>query len=1603
MEIVDVLEELSALTATLSLASDTATEDLRDLRVLLADQIVRSPDRLLLAGDIRAPFEGPAVGQLDGNTRRALEEAVELSRTSGALPDIPDGARLARRVLPFRSSAEPGSTPAFAAGMEPDRSFGPFVDLDGRLVIFDLFLPIRNMSIIRKGASAPFLTVPMFRIQSSNPTEYALPSGSVWMLASLFTATAPAGGYAGMRIKKGKLQLSAAPLTAGDTLVITAGTTVTLSLTLAPVTTPPGASEPGVDAIEAHARLPKAVDLEFSPSNARLTGAKPAGMKAFGTEVALRHEQAAVSYDDRINRIVFPFKHEPQAFEAVSSKSDLFRLKGRAPIEKAGWALSIAVSATQDLGTASGAGAIALSLGSGLRAKWEGLDPSTSDVGDNVVMVEGNRLALVARAANAPGASMRVKLWNGEAPLEASWDNTRHHLRYEALAGLLDVVLIDAAMTARVDRPVAVDGRPFSIRAAQSVSVFWRDRTSSRLVAFAKPDAKAGEIHAVALKNALMKVTPPQFFVLTGELSAASELRRGVAATFFRTAYTVLSLPDPYVTSQAMPQRFRGNVASVAVQSGPWLVSLVQWPQPDDPTLTLDFIFPGATQASAGAGSSVATIPQVFLVERAFAIDPEKSDNSPSNDSFEKMVVVNVVDVDDRVNPQKAQAEDAEAFRDMFAMFEKTAGSVLPQLALLDVSSNVDHLGVTWGILGRDEHLPDLDDLIRIEDLTITTRQRNTRVFMLPQFQWEPLRNLPNPNIGFFPDRLVSGDDGGASLFGTNSVRLVPILPDRTLEALVEGFAEGSADIGAWFTLPFGIRATAQLGPAHLGAAKWAEVELVQPSTGDGRFEGGYQISVLSRASSVGPGIETPSLTGAAWQTRNAVDPASGVLNGYSALRGDSANAGVEKFFNNDFGPSEASARVPVSRVDFAGLGASTMSEWFNPNAVAQISQVRFDTFVGRTAYEVVQVASVLYPCAAPLVRTITIERRKEAKVVRSDSGWVATGPGLYDYPPEDPGLPLADKPPSDWSKIYTHPGVVRGFHNIRRIRETGRVVARKIGGIEIELLEVRYDCDVDIEGVQKGQISGTSRVTSIDQTGFVQRLPKGYPLVPAHLAQILGDEGPLGGPVDCEIDIGQSGQRMRVVWVDVDATTRPTPGVPEFAAAARGAPALPGDAAWSVVRRQGFGDEFEAVDPVVGTPLIREGRSSGTGSTSDYYRFSDPTDLLRESSPDREFALLQTSDAHQFLLPRPRIKNGATLIETTERALLADAYGRAASAGIFPKPASCFPSQSPLRLELVAGNRFRLGPSTSATFQNLPTAERAIVDGDALAIRTHYNGPIRFMLDPADPEVWSVKIDRVTTSMDLGPFDDLMGVVHDYRASDIAPGKLVNPEQIYSPILAPVVEIVNFLTDLLGIDDTFDLSAVQGSFKFQARGKYPISGPNDTYIDFGAIKIKGALSSGFGWSEKDQWFGDVKIDLASKVPVLPPILANGKVSVKLKGTELTGQQVTIRVIWGVSLLDQSFGPLKVSAEFNYGIEVIVSDAGAWQIGLLVQLIGKADIFIVSISIKIELLAAIGRLPPPNEKVEAIGQAKFAAEVSICWFLTISVDYTIEYREELDI
>ena len=98
----------------------------------------------------------------------------------------------------------------------------------------------------------------------------------------------------------------------------------------------------------------------------------------------------------------------------------------------------------------------------------------------------------------------------------------------------------------------------------------------------------------------------------------------------------------------------------------------------------------------------------------------------------------------------------------------------------------------------------------------------------------------------------------------------------------------------------------------------------------------------------------------------NGVDLYSGTPLNISVLGATAGSAGsVESLFNNEF--ANLRPRVPVTRYDVSGYGASTFSDWANPRgSFAETTRAQFQVMVGRTALEVVKVASILYPWGIP-------------------------------------------------------------------------------------------------------------------------------------------------------------------------------------------------------------------------------------------------------------------------------------------------------------------------------------------------------------------------------------------------------------------------------------------------------------------------------------------------------------------------------------------------------------------------------------------------------------------------------------------------------------
>jgi len=1523
-----------------------------------------------------------------------------------ALPGIeaPYGYDVAIRSVPFRTSTIPLATPEFAAGRYVERTIGPVRDASGRDVWIDILLRTKLVGLIRGVGGEPFLLFPVKAVIAGG-SNYTLAAGTVWIKSTLLAPAASAGAYCGIRISGGRLRLIEPATVGGGNLVIGPGTTATLDIDTDQPAATGGAGTPGADGHNAKAEVPKHARFVFGPSGGQLTRADKAAMAAFGTDLELTRRIAPGRVEPLVNRVVLPFALDRPTFAVSSVKSKLFSGAGEAPSVDGGWALAMTIAAPSALGEAAGAGGLLAELAAGIEVSWRGAAGQPIPLTRTVVLAEPGRVAVAAERGSAPGTTQLLRLWNesGE-PADSSQVQLTFPkgelVRLFSEAGLVDAVVVESDLNATVDRPLSVDGRRVPLRSEQALVALWQLAGGFGALILAnvtpKPSMSGrGLVRSIALTNGLIHVSGPSLLLIAGTWPDPEQIAKGVSFILFGVRRIIPSLRDPYATNLPPPITIGRRVEGAGTLTA-LLIAGTSWPEPSSPTMAL-MLAPAPFQNAFGS-AAVGAVGSTSQPMPAPA--PNQPASPPATEGQPLMALAMAVSV-----AAEMQAQDAKAEVGLRQEFESVAGNAREHLVLVDVSSNVDQFGVGFGIArGDDEHsivgLPTVLP-IAIDGLDLSTLARNLRVVLLPQFQWEPVVNIPNPLLDPYPSVVASPDDGGPTVLGTNSVTLVPFAPKRLADVMLDeyrGGPEGHA-LGAKFTLPFGMKAAAHFQPFDGQVQKWATVKYNRPVTDDQRYVGGLQIAAYALPDTA-PGTESPSFPGATWQTRNLVSPATGMPLGLSVLRESVAKAGAEEDFNNEMGPGGSLPRVPVTRIDFSGYGASLYSSWANPNAVATTSQVRFDVIVGRTAYEVVQIASVLYPWAVQVVRTITLERRKEGAVFRFDSGWVAKSPGLYDYPDPDTNFSI----PTEWTQIRSHPGVVRGAYNVRRIRETGRIVTREYPSlsvpVKVELLEVKYDADFDIDGVVQGAGAG-GLVTSRDQVGFVQRSPDGYPMMPEHLAEIMNAEGAFGGPVDCVIDVGASGQLLTVKRVDVAPAPQPVAGNPQFAAAARGAVALPSDGQWSIARHDLSAAEPEPVDAQSGAPLIRKGLAPGGPGPADWYRLADPGDLLRENSPTADFGLVQGGDAHRVFFPRPRIKDGDTRWSSTQKPVLAEPYTLSTGVGNFPPLDQCLLGAGPWGLDIGGDGRFTLLPAPTMQFDDpLSGAERLLIDGGAFKVRMKYEQPAAFKLDPSDPTSWGVSGGSSLTTMDLGPFENLIGVRHGFASeAGKAPG-FVDPEMIYPPELDPVVEILEFLATLLGIENVLAVEGFKGSFKFKATLTLPIENPNaaDRYIDLGAMEVKGKLSAGV--ASAPAWSGFIKVDLGAKVPVIPPIMGGGEVAVELEGSELIEQKVTIEVKWSASI-GKSLGPIEVKGSFIFGIQVIAESTGAWQIGLLVAISASADIWIAKITIKVELLAAIKVLGDGTK--EALGQAKFAAEIEVAWFLTVSVEYSLEYKGEVSV
>ncbi|WOD43198.1 hypothetical protein [Hwangdonia lutea] len=661
--------------------------------------------------------------------------------------------------------------------------------------------------------------------------------------------------------------------------------------------------------------------------------------------------------------------------------------------------------------------------------------------------------------------------------------------------------------------------------------------------------------------------------------------------------------------------------------------------------------------------------------------------------------------------------------------------------ALLDISSNANQLGVSVSgdmiivKTGRVTAGTEENSLVVqnswpfiVEGMQVKVKGKMARSFMLPQIAWEPVINLTPPDksdppasikLPMDPEAgpLFYEDDGGPTRIWNNNQELVGLAPIPVVDSIVDDFQDNPKNYTvSAFTLPFGLKAISYISKNFIEPVK-PNITNLRPefrknADGTNKYRGGIQLSLT--AGDFGKPVPTPEeedspmFPGYTIQLNNLLDPL-GAKSGASNL-----GHRVTEIFNNEFlvgvlsksNKLKDSRGVPVSRMDVTGYGANIFSDWVSPTAaMAQTSQAKFDVMMGRTAHEVIQVKSILYPWGIRVVRTITVFRTSTGRIYRTDSGWKAESDGLFDFSyrylkmgkdPMDPNLTDADFKTVN-APFEFHPGTIKGLFNIRNIKDApavkeftstntfinGETYVDGIKGVEIthsgatksepvKCGGVYFDADVEIENPIQGHVN--KKVVSKKILGYVQVAPAGKPLTSEQLKSLLNlQQGSIGGDLDCVINVNKSDQQMRIDRFDVNNANDKN-GEPVFVVAARGTVVLPKAGSWSVVQHKAGTGEVTPIPSGTTVPLIRTGKwiknkvINPTVVNSQLLRIAHPTEILKKASNQTiNFGFLQSTATQKALFLTPSFgKNIKKLLSKTPP-VFADAYRLLEGSTIFP------------------------------------------------------------------------------------------------------------------------------------------------------------------------------------------------------------------------------------------------------------------------------------------------------------------------------------------------
>ncbi len=1251
------------------------------------------------------------------STQQDISKVVDEIRTSSQY-------KVFRRESPVRNMLAARSTPGWAVGAAVEKTIGPFINIDGRRFWFDFFKVEKLVALYLNGASNPAIifNIDVSKFWSDEKTALLAPAekhytltkkSSIWINSELLAADAPVGKYTGLSISSGTIDLTSVPVISGTKTIVSTGTLITVKLKLKQQTVSDAdvTSPYGTDARAAEFTLPDVIEFNFNNTGSTITNISTAAWKLYDQPCSFTWNKIKGNYNAQLSELFIPFITSEKNLVINKCLSPFAQISSGAKILQGYWSLPATDLDLTHISPAAGIGGLAVVCDKGLLAKWSGLQNGNINLNACIVAAQPGAIGIVTLTGSNIYSRQIFTMWQDEKNPHASLVKInfgkKFGFQFFSTAGGYE--LIEAAVNAIIeaDRPIDVSARPLPIHTKDSVLALVAGKKFRAVALYdnnliednfnAEQFAKDFKIPttALALQNALFTTSGVMGCFLTGELAEDwKKIEKGNLYLSLGVYKYIPMLPDPYAANVTIFQQFSdlrlNDKLSIHL---PIMLLLCQtrWgirggDLPDDVNTSFHLL-PFAQNKNAAQISGLSQ-DQNSISDKT----SQQQNISLFNNDNESPLLIN-------------RAQRLDNWSSIIDTFFKD------EFALLDVSSHANQMGVSFGIFGgqresmtlfrefgvetTNEQLQSLYSVpFKIEQVQVMSPSLFVRSFALPQIAWEPVHNTTPKHIAGDPPEGMNfyPDDGGPTRFLNNSFAYVPLAPKPVIKDIIKRYRDDKNNFTlSYFTLPFGLKALAVMSK-HEQAPHPPSIETNRPIF-DNDLRGGIQVRLdAGKLSS----DEFPMFNGATVQIPNVLD-AAGNTTGAGTL-----GASVSFIFNDEFKPKApliTSRGVPLTRIDCSGYGASIFSNWFNPFAeIAQTSQTKFDVFVGRTAHEVIQVRSLVYPWGIHVVRTIVLYRTNTGYVYRVDTGWQAESNGEFNfsYHIKKPG----DKNTTPFPSHYKiHPGAIIGLFNIKNIVEINTPTFKtntaiknndwylddnnnalqNTSGIDIiksaVLQKITFDADVKIEGVIHGDVNG--RVPSRQVVGYVQLAPMGVPLsINAFTSLIVNESGSIGGPINCVIDINGSNQRMRLNRFDFsnenNANTNDV-----YVAAGRGNAILPKDGSWSMVTHQASSGEVSPLPENITIPLIRVGELVMTADGNvalnidpkdKLLRIANASEILRTPAANTiNYGFLQNTGTQKALFLTPAFQQGIQQLLSKTPPIFADAYRVINSKGIFP------------------------------------------------------------------------------------------------------------------------------------------------------------------------------------------------------------------------------------------------------------------------------------------------------------------------------------------------